>query len=144
MKTPYDGAVRIRQNEMDDVRVAIGTQLSALNHIENLQVAVETRIKRESEVAAEQTLIPSDAYARRMRSERARLTRDKAVADEQLTVLRTQAVAAYGALHVLETAMGNFRAEAEAEIERAEQTRSDDFAATAFVRRQSKAPRAPC
>lgn len=142
MKTPYDGAVRIRQNEMDDVRVAIGTQLSELNHIENMQRAVEARIRRESEVAAEQTLIPSDAYARKMRAERVRLTRDKAVADEQLTVLRTQAVAAYGALHVLQTAMGNFRTEAEAEIERAEQSRSDDFAATAFVRRQSKISRA--
>ncbi|WOK37749.1 hypothetical protein [Sphingomonas sp. C3-2] len=137
MKTPYDSALRIRQSEIDDVRVAISVQVNQLTQIENSKAVVETRIQRETEIAAGDALMSSFAFVQRMRAERARLNSDKVKADTRLGQLRTEAVAAYGALRAIETAADSFRAEAESELARAEQTRSDDFAATAFVRRQA-------
>lgn len=135
MKTPYDGAMRVQQREIDDVRVAINIQVNQLVQVETSRTAVDAAIARETAIAADDVLISSHAYVERMRAVRARLTEDQAAIDARLGQLRAKAAAAYGSLKAIESAADNFRDEAERASASAEQSRLDDFAAAALVRR---------
>ncbi|AGH49076.1 MULTISPECIES: hypothetical protein [Sphingomonadales] len=133
MKTPYDGAMRVQQREIDDVRVAISVQVSQLVQIENNRAEVEAAMEREARIAAGDILFSSHAYVERMCAQRARLREDQAVVDAQLGRLRNKAMAAYSSFKAIESAADSFRTEAERARENAEQAQLDDRSATAFA-----------
>lgn len=134
MKTPYDGAMRVQQREIDDVRVAINVQVNQLVQIDSQRAEVDASIEREGEIAAGDMMFSYHAYVARMCAQRARLSEDKAVVDAQLSRLRSKAAAAYGSFKAIETAADGFRASAERDAANAEQAQADDRAAAAFLR----------
>ncbi|RJF85739.1 hypothetical protein [Sphingomonas cavernae] len=142
MKTPYDGAMRIQQSEIDDVRVAINVQVNQLIQIENSRTVVNAAIERETAIAADDIQFSSHAYVARMRAERARLAADQSVVDARLAQLRNRAVSAYGAFKATESAADGFREDAERTRANAEQAGIDDFTATSFVQGRQAARRA--
>ncbi|MCJ8157723.1 hypothetical protein [Sphingomonas sp. LaA6.9] len=142
MKTPYDGAMRIQQTEIDDVRVAINIQVNQLVQIENSRAQVNAAIEREAAIAAGDVQFSSHAYVARMRAERARLAVDQSVVDARLAQLRNRAVSAYSAFKAIESAAVDYREDAEREHANAEQAGIDDFSAARFVKERHAARRA--
>ncbi len=143
MKTPYDGALRVQQRAIDDVRVAINIEVSQLVQVESSARAVEAAVVRESQVAADDPMMSTFAYVSRMRAERVRLDQEGKVIAGRLDRLRAEAVAAYGSFKAIDGAAGRYRAEEERAVANAEQARADDFSGAAFLRaRQMKANRA--
>ena len=142
MKTPFDGAIRIRQREMDEMRVTISVQVSQLVQIEAERAEAEARIRHERTVAAENVLLSSHAYIARMQAERTRLARDQATADANLNQLRAKAMDAYGALKAISSAADNYRDEIAQAAAVAEQGHLDDLSAAGLIRDQLDARKA--
>jgi phage terminase small subunit len=134
MKTPYDTAMRVRQREIDDVRLEISVQVSQLVQIETRHMTIEATLDRETRIAASDSVLSAHAYVERIRRQRAQLAADRANADARLGQLRAKAVAAYGAFKAIESASDSFRNDAIRTIANAEQSHLDDLATAAFVR----------
>ena len=134
MKTPFDGALRVQQREIDDVRVAINVQVNQLVQIESSRAVVDATIERETAAAADDLNFSYHNYVARMCAERARLREDQAHVDALLARLRSKAAAAYGSFKAIETAADGFKTSAERAIANAEQAQIDDRAASAFTR----------
>lgn len=133
MKTPFDGAIRVGQREIDEMRVAISAHVEQLGRVEAARAENEQETRRQREVAGDDVLLASGAYMDRMRAERAQLTKAQAIVDMRLTQLRSDAVAAYGTFKAISAAADNWRHEAEQAIAHTEQGHLDDVANAKFV-----------
>lgn len=140
MMTPYDSALRIRRREVEDVRVSISVEVRRLSEVESALEGVARRTTAEIERASYDPTISSYAFLSRMRSERTRLDTDKRAIGQQLDRLRAHAAEAYGSLKAIENAADQYRDEVSRNAAAAEQGRSDDFAATAFLRARRPRP----
>lgn len=136
MNTPFDAALRLRQREMDAMRVSISVQVNQLLVIEETRETVDRSVAREVEIAATNWGSSAHAFMARMRTQRERLLRERATVNARLSGLRAQAAEAYGALRAIEGAAARFRAEADRVAATAEQSRADDFSAARFSRAQ--------
>lgn len=134
MKTPYDAAIRLRQREIEDMRVAINVQINQIVHNENADAHARAMMAREAQVAAGDMHFSSHAYLSRMNALRTALSQDKTVIEERLVGLRSRAASAYGTCRAMETAAHHFRAEEERIVANAEQTMMDDRSAAIMPR----------
>lgn len=142
MKTPFDGAIRVGQREIDEMRVAISAHVEQLGRVEAARVENEQETRRQREIAGDDVLLSSQAYMAHMRAERARLAQAQAMVDMRLTQLRSDAVAAYGTFKAISAAADNWRHEAEQAIAQAEQGHLDDAANAKFVNDRQTARKA--
>ncbi|WP_404367640.1 hypothetical protein AB5I39_13200 [Sphingomonas sp. MMS24-J45] len=142
MNTPFDAALRLRQREMDAMRVSIAVQVNQLMVIEETRENVDRSVRRETEIAASNWGSSAHAFMARMRAQRERLVRERATVNARLTALREQATEAYGALRAIEGAAARFREEADRAAATAEQNRADDFSAARYSRAQDMIRRA--
>lgn len=129
MQTPYDTLLRLRQREMDDMRVAINVQVNQLISIENRHTVVNAAFARAQQTAATDVLLNTQAYMARIRAEREALLKDKAMVGARLARLQANAVEAYGSLRATRSAAEDYRAEAERGLANADQTFIDDLTA---------------
>ncbi len=136
MKTPFDGAIRIRQREIDEMRVTINVQVNQLVQVEAARTEADATIHRELAAAAEDVLLSSHAYMARLRAERERLAQDQAAIDARLTQLRTRAMEAYGTFKAISSAAEGYRDEATQAAASAEQGHLDDLSASRLVRQR--------
>jgi hypothetical protein len=136
MKTPFDGAIRVRRREIDDMRIAIGVQINQLVQVETAQAEIQAEMSHERDVAADDALLSSHAYMMRMRAERERLAENQAMIDARLAQLRAKAMAAYGPFKAITTAADTYRDEAAQAAANAEQSHLDDLSAANLVRGQ--------
>jgi len=141
VNTPFDAALRLRQREMDAMRVSISVQVTQLMVIEETRDTIDRSVRRETEIAATNWDSCAHAFMARMRTQRERLSQERVTVDARLTGLRVQAAEAYGALRAIEGAAGRYRAEADRIAAAAEQSRADDFSAARFARVQDGARR---
>jgi hypothetical protein len=141
MKTPFDGAIRIRRREIDEMRITISVQVTRLVEIEAEQTDADATMHRERAVAAEDVLLSSHAYIARMQAERERLARDQAAVDAHLTQLRAKALDAYGAFKAITSAAENYQDEAARAAARAEQGHLDDLSGANLTRERQDARR---
>jgi hypothetical protein len=131
--TPYDTALRVQRREVDALRLSISLELAQVATFEAQRIDHDRTGRDERAMAATQTF-PSDAWARRMRSDRARLDEAAQLASARLTALRAQAGEADGTVRAIEIAADGFRNELERSAANAEQGSADDLAAAAFLR----------
>ncbi len=141
MKTPFDGAIRIRRREIDEMRVTISVQVNRLVEIEAEQTEADAALHRERTVASEDVLLSSHAYIARMQAERERLAQDQAAVDAHLTQLRAKAVDAYGAFKAITSAAETYQDEMAQAAASAEQGHLDDLAAANLTRERQDARR---
>jgi len=134
MKTPFDGAIRLRRREIDEMRVAISVQIDRLTEVEALQADTAAAMRRESEIAADDVLLSSHAYMMRIRAERARLAADQVAIDSRLAQLRARALDAYGSCRAIEEAAESHREDAAQAEASAEQGHIDDLSGASFAR----------
>lgn len=134
MTTPYDAALRLRQREMDDMRVSISVEVNQLIAIERRRDDVDQAVRVETAIAANDHVFSAHAFIARMRAQREALCRDRATVDARLDSLQRQAAEAYGSLRAIEGAADRYRDEASRIAATAEQSQIDDFSAARFTR----------
>jgi hypothetical protein len=132
--TPYDAALRLRQREMDDMRVSISVEVNQLVVIERRRDAIDDSVRAEVQLAFADHGFSAHAFVARMRAQRDALSRDRAAVDARLNSLQLQAAEAYGSLRAIEGAAGRYRDEVTRVAATAEQSQIDDFSAARFTR----------
>ncbi|WP_010219782.1 hypothetical protein [Sphingomonas sp. PAMC 26621] len=141
MNTPYDAALRLRQREIDDMRVLITVEVNQMALLDGHRAAIDTSVRAEVEIAGSQHTFSADAYVARMRAEREVVCHERSVSDARLTALRAQAVEAYGSLSAIGAAADRYSAETLRMAAIAEQGQVDDFSAARFTRALTAAQR---
>jgi len=141
MKTPYDAALRLRQREIDEMRIAIGAEVGHMLGLEQHRDGIDASLGVEREIAVSHFGFSSDAFAARMRAERAAVCRDHAARNDRLMALRARAIDAYGSHGAITAAADRHRDEARRAASIVEQNQSDDFSAARFARTSSAARR---
>lgn len=126
MKTPFDTVLRIRQREIDRMRIAIHAETSRLVEIDEASASLQQEIALEYTASAEQWAMSTEAFMRRKLSHRARLLAQRVAISRDIHSLRRQATEAYGFMQVVENAAEVFRADQRRKEQRAEQRASDD------------------
>ncbi len=138
MKTPYDSAVRIREREAGEVRLAISDQNSRLTEVEASRRTIDCALARETELAAADPMLSTFGYLSRMQAERARLDEHRRAIQQRLDRLRDEAAATYGSLHAIQTAAAGYREEQYRAAASAEQAGIDDLSSAAFIRARNR------
>jgi hypothetical protein len=141
MKTPFDAALRLRQREIDEVRVAIGIEVGRMLALEQRCDSIDASIRAERAIAGANSGFSSDAFTARMRAERAAVCRDHAACSDHLAKLRMHAIEAYGSFGAISAAVDRHREEALRVANIAEQNQIDDFSAARFTRATTAARR---
>jgi len=126
MRTPYDGARRLRQREIDDLRLSITAQAEELATLRSESDRLAAAAEREKCVAAELPLLSSHAYLARLRDRKLQVVRDGDAADTRLSDTRGQALTVFAAMRALEDAAESFRVIADRAATAAEQSAGDD------------------
>lgn len=134
MKTPYDAALRLRQREIDDMRVSINLEVNHISVIDRRSAAIDMSVHAERDLASRDHTVCANAFAGRMRSQREALGQERAASDARLSALRAQAIEAYGSLSAIGAAADRHRDDAMRAIVIAEQGQLDDFSAARFTR----------
>lgn len=134
MKTPFDPALRLRQREIDDMRVLINVEVNQIVAIDNHCDAIDHSVRAERELASQDHGFSAHAFAERMRAQRDALRRERDASDGRLTTLRAQAVEAYGSLSAISAAADRHRVAVLRLAAIAEQGQLDDFSASRFTR----------
>ncbi|TXC69646.1 hypothetical protein FSB78_00710 [Sphingomonas ginsenosidivorax] len=142
MITPYDAALRLRQREMDAVRLSISVEVNQIVLLDRHRDTIDRTVRQELSLAGSDPMLSAHAFAGRMRAQREALGRDRQASDGRLAVLRAQAADAYGAVRAIEGAALRHREDAARLAAVAEQSQMDDFAAAGFARARHAARRA--
>lgn len=132
MKTPYGGAIRLRQREMDDLRLAIGASDQKLAEVDAQEEALRTQARQERAYALQDFHFSHDAYAARIRLAHIALEAERQKAEAERALLADQIVETYGSLRAIEKADEQYRARAEWRRNNAEQAEIDDLSAASL------------
>lgn len=141
MKTPFDAALRLRQREIDELRVSIGVEVGQILVLEQRRDAIDAAIRAEREIASLNNGFSAEAFAARMYAQREAVCNDRDARDARLIGLRAEALAAYGALGAIAAAVDRHRDAILRAENIAEQSQVDDFSAARFTRAFSDARR---
>ncbi|QJU57424.1 hypothetical protein HL653_06115 [Sphingomonas sp. AP4-R1] len=127
MPTPYDALMRLRQREVDDLRIAISVQIDQLVSIENRHTVINAALAQAQDVTASEVLLNTQSYMARLRAERDAVTNNRKMAGARLSQLRDNAVEAYGALRAIHSAADDYRSDVERSAAQADQAFIDDL-----------------
>lgn len=141
MKTPFDAVLRLRQRQIDAMRLAISAEMNQLEAIGQQHHAINVALREEADLAASDWRYAVPAFGARMRAQRAQLVSDAMAIGTRLGELRREAAKAYGEMAAIEGAADRFRDEANQVVARAEQAQIDDFSAARFNRMKRATPR---
>lgn len=134
MKTPFDAILRVRQRELDQVRIAINAEATRLGELEDAGDTLREEMGRECRMASADWAMSSHAYLRRKLAERASLNAQKVASAEMVETLRGHAAETYGSMRAIENAADRFRFDVERSQKRIEQQAADEVGSTRFVR----------
>jgi hypothetical protein len=134
MKTPFDAVLRLRQRQIDAMRLSISAEMTQLEAIREQHHAINASLRDEADLAASDWRYAAPAFGARMRAQRAHLVSDAMAVGSRLGGLRREAAKAYGEMAAIEGAADRFRSDANQVVAKAEQTQIDDFSAARFNR----------
>ena len=134
MKTPYGGALRLRRREMDDLRLAIGSNNQKLAEVDAQGQALRAQAQLERAQALQDFHFSHDAYAARIRDTRIALEVERRKVEAERSRLADQVVETYGSLRAIEKADEQHRAKVEWRRNSAEQARIDDLSAVSVIK----------
>lgn len=134
MKTPYGGALRLRRREMDDLRLAIGSNDQKLAAVDAQEQALRAQSQLERAQALQDFHFAHDAYAARIRDARIALEAERRKVEAERSRLTDQIIETYGSLRAIEKADEQHRARVEWHRNNAEQARIDDLSAVSVIK----------
>lgn len=135
MKTPFCVAIGIRKRELDELRREIAAEHALLIDATEQVVVMDTSISVERLVAAREWTSATDHYFERLSENRNRSVAERSRAAAVLADLRDRAATALASLRAIEGAAATWRGEVRARIEAADQSASDDRAASVHTSR---------
>jgi hypothetical protein len=141
MKTPFDAVLRLRQRQIDAMRLSISAEVNQLEFIGQRHHAINASLRDEADLAASDWRYAAPAFGARMRAQRAQLVSDAIAVGSRLGGLRREAAKAYGEMAAIEGAADRFRSDANHIVAKAEQAQIDDFSAARFNRMKGAATR---
>lgn len=134
MKTPYGGALRLRRREMDDLRLAIGSNNQKLAAVDAQEHILHAQSQLERAQALQDFHFSHDAYAARIQDARIALEAERQKIAVERSRLADQIVETYGSLRAIEKADEQHRARVEWRRNNAEQARIDDLSAVSVIK----------
>ena len=141
MKTPYDGALRVRQREIDRIGAAIGTENARLSALEGARRSAEAAAQAELRLASADPMLSTYAYLARMRQIQERIESDRTSSAARLDRLRDEATDAFGGMRAMQSAADSYKVEQVRVIAVSEQSLADDISTAALLRARRGAPR---
>ncbi len=138
MKTPFDAVLRLRQRQIDAMRLSIRAEANQLEALGQRHRAIETSLRDEADLAASDWRCAAPAFGDRMRAQRAQIVHDAVAVGTRLQRLRRDAAKAYGEMAAIEGAADRFRNDAALVAAKAEQAQIDDFSAARFNRMKDR------
>lgn len=133
MRTPFDPALKVQQRNLDRVRFAIAELMSRAAGLEEREAAL-LRANETERRSLSASIISFDGYFHQLRSEQAKIARERALAHRELELLRDEARQEFATAQSLQEAADRFRQEHERAIAAAEQAAADDRSAAQVVR----------
>lgn len=130
MKTPYDAFVRLQENRMSEVRVAINVQVEQLVTIEQRERIIQASEVEAREHGARDALIDVETFMAQVRVQRTLIQAERHRASDQLAALQARAMVAYGELRAAQQAAEDYRSDQARAASHAEQNMIDDLSAT--------------
>ncbi|AXK44131.1 hypothetical protein [Erythrobacter aureus] len=137
MKTPYDPVVRVKQHELDEVRVQIGAENARLSELEAADRKLEAEMGCQSTSSEMDALFPRHTFIRRKAAERKSISEQRAESMKRVEDLRGHAAERYGSLRAVETAAERYRSDAVRAHKREEQMDADEIGSARFARQIS-------
>lgn len=134
MKTPYDPVLRVKQHELDQVRIDIGNENARLTELDAAERKIEAEMGDATGASEIDLLLPRHGYIRRKVAERRAIAEQRDAAVKRVEDLKGHAAERYGSLLAVETAADRFRSDAVRAEKRAEQTHADEIGAARFTR----------
>jgi hypothetical protein len=136
MKTPYDAAIRVCRQHLDNIRVQAAQKAEEVEQLDAARDAVQTKLRCEADLVREDFMpfVNFGAYAQRMRNEAAVLDGARMDARAQLDVLVESTQEAFGDFKTLDTAASNWQDGKAREAGRREQNTMDELAGQSFDR----------
>lgn len=134
MKSPYGGALRLRRREMDDLRLAIGSNDQKHAAVDAQEQALRAQSQLERAQALQDFHFSHDAYTARIRNARIAIEAERRMVEAERSRLTDQIVEAYGSLRAIEKADEQHRARVEWHQNNAEQARIDDLSAINVIK----------
>lgn len=129
MKTPYDTFVRLQENRMSEVRIAINVQVEQLVTIEQRERLIQVSEAEAREHGARDALIDVETFMAQVRVQRTLIQAERNRASDQLAALQAKAMTAYGELRAAQLAADDYRSDQARSASNAEQSMIDDLAA---------------
>ncbi len=134
MKTPYDPVLRVKQHELDQVRIEIGNENARLTELDNAERKLRDEMSQQADSSDFDLLFPRHTYIQRKAAERKSISDQRMASIQRVEELRDNAAERYGSLRAVETAAERYRSDALKAEKRAEQSEADEIGAVRFVR----------
>ena len=136
MKTPYDAAIRVCRQQLDNIRVQSAHKADEIDQIEDAQEAVSNEIRAEAELVRDDYMpfMNYALYAERKRLESRLLEQRQKTAQAELDALVEATRDAYGDFKTLATAADRWQDERAKEAGRHDQIATDEIAAQTYQR----------
>lgn len=139
MKTPFDTIVRIETWRVEEVRLAVRSEMAQARHWDEAGQAIAGTMRAECETAAQDWTFSTHDWLRARRADAAAAARHRAASEAALVTLREKASDAYGALRVAEDAARRHRERIVRQRARAEQAEADDLSSARRLLRDRRA-----
>ncbi|MGK2286768.1 flagellar export protein FliJ [Pedomonas sp. V897] len=136
MKTPYDAGLRLKKNELDELRREIGALYARLDALEGKLRGIDAEIAAEAQQDATEALIgvaDFGAYLGRQRLARQQVERDMAKLQAEIDALQDKLADAFADFKTLDIAAARFIENARKEADRLEQLEADEAALMRFT-----------
>ncbi|MCH8685897.1 flagellar export protein FliJ [Pedomonas mirosovicensis] len=136
MKTPYDAGLRLRKNELDELRREIGALYAKQDALEGKLKAIDGEIASEAQLGLPEALVGlSDfgAYLGRQRLARHQVEQEMAKLQAEMDKLQEKLAEAFADFKTLDIASARFIENAKKEADRLEQLEADEAALMRFT-----------
>lgn len=136
MKTPYDAGLRLRKNELDELRREIGALYARQDALEEKLKEIDAEISAEASFNAPEVLVgfaDFGAYLGRQRTARQQVEQDMAKLQAEMDALQDKLANAFADFKTLDIASARFIENAKKEAARLEQQEADEAALMRFT-----------
>ena len=135
MKTPYDAGLRLKKNELDELRREIGALYARQDALEERLRGIDAEISSEAQLGSPEALIglaDFGAYLGRQRLARRQVEQEMAKLQAEMDKLQDKLADAFADFKTLDIASARFIENARKEADRLEQLEADEAALMRF------------
>lgn len=136
MKTPYDSAIRICRQHLDDIRLQTTRQAEMVDKLDAKRSQISEEMQLEADLVRDEVLLLCNfgAFAARKQIEATAIDVARSDARDQLDQLQARTAEAFGEFKTLDVAADRWTDGQKREFARREQAKMDDLATQSHMR----------